>query len=231
MNGITVITPTGDRPLAFGLLRDYWINQKIEIHQWVIVDDGKTPLKTDLLPDFADYIRRDSSNDSGGHTIGLNISVGLQAVKYDNVLIMEDDDWYSPYYVTYMVDLLSKSDLVGLWGTNYYHVGVPGYREMGREDHAALSMTAFKKSFIPKIIESIPGDISVDMRIWCNNKGLLVDGRNRKLQVSIKGMPGRLNAGIGKITKYYTPDPGYKKLIEWCDDAQIYIGLMENHLV
>jgi hypothetical protein len=144
---------------------------------------------------------------------------------------MEDDDWYSSDYIMCMVEMLKRCELAGLWGTNYYHVGVPGYREMGREDHAALSMTGFKKSFIPKIIESTPGDISVDMRIWSNNKGLLVDGRNKKLQVSIKGMPGRLNAGIGKITKYYTPDPGYKKLFSWCDDAEVYIDLMERKLV
>ena len=167
----------------------YGRNTKID--QWVIVDDGKTPLETCLLPDYADYIRRDPSKDSGGHTIGLNLSVGLQAAKCDNVLIMEDDDWYSPFYVSLMVDLLSKSKLAGLWGTNYYHVKVPGWREMGRNTHAALSMTAFRKSFIPQIIKSIPGDISVDLRIWKNNKGLLVEGRNKKLQLSIKGMPGR----------------------------------------
>jgi len=232
MSEITVITTTGDRPLAFGLMRDYWIkNQTVKPDQWIIVDDGKTPLKTDLLPEFAEYIRRDPSNDTVGYTIGLNFSVGLQRVKHDNVLIMEDDDWYSNQYIVFMEYLLEKSELAGLWGTNYYHVKVPGWREMGRNTHAALSMTAFKKSLIPQIIKSIPGDISIDLRIWENNKGLLVEGRNRKLQLSLKGMPGRENAGVGKIEKHYTKDPGYKKLIEWCDDAQVYIGLIEKHLV
>jgi hypothetical protein len=44
-------------------------------------------------------------------------------------------------------------------------------------------------------------------------------------------MPGRLNAGVGKITKHHTIDPEYKKLKSWCDDADIYIDLMEKKLV
>jgi len=232
MNGITVITPTGDRPLAFGLLRDHWMkNQTVKPDQWIIVDDGISTFDTSLLPEYAEYFRREPKFNPFIHSIGLNLELALSKVKYDNILIMEDDDWYCNWYVEYMIELLKHGDLVGLWGTNYYHVGVPGYREMGRIDHAALSMTGFRKGFIPKIEKSIPGDISVDMRIWHNNKGLLVDGRNRKLQVSIKGMPGRLNAGIGKITKYYTPDTGYKKFFSWCDDAEIYIDLMEKKLV
>jgi hypothetical protein len=232
MNGITVITPTGDRSIAFGLLRDYWMkNQTVKPDQWIVVDDGINVFDTSLLPEYAEYFKRETTINPFVHSIGLNLELALSKVKYDNILIMEDDDWYSAGYISFIIDLLKSDELVGLWGTNYYHVGVSGYREMGREDHAALSMTGFKKNFIPKIVESVPGDISVDMRIWRNNKGLLVDGRNKKLQVSIKGMPGRLNAGIGKITKYYTPDMGYRKLKSWCDDAEIYIDLMEKKLV
>lgn len=232
MNSITVITPTGDRPLAFGLLRDHWMkNQTVKPDQWIIVDDGITPYNPSIIPEGAEYYRREPKPNPFIHSIGLNLELALSKVKHDNILIMEDDDWYSNQYIAFMKYLLENSDLAGLWGTNYYHVKVPGWREMGRETHAALSMTVFKKSFIPQIIKSIPGDISLDLRIWKNNKGLLVEGRNKKLQLSIKGMPGRENAGVGKITKHYKPDNGYGKLFSWCDDAQVYVDLMERNLV
>jgi hypothetical protein len=232
MSGITVITPTGDRPLAFGLLRDYWMkNQTVKPDQWIVVDDGATPYHPSVIPERSEYFRREPKLNPFVHSIGLNLELALSKVKHDNILIMEDDDWYCAEYISIMIGLLNKTDLVGIWGTNCYHVGVPGFREMGRNDHAALALTAFKRSFIPNVIKAIPGDISVDMRIWRNNSGILVDGRHKKMHVSMKGMPGRLNAGVGKITKHHTPDKEYKKLKEWCDDYEIYIDLMEKHLV
>jgi hypothetical protein len=206
-------------------------NQTAKPDQWIIVDDGVTEFNEENLPEFSEYYYRIPVRSADKHSIGSNLEIALRMVKFDKIIIMEDDDWYSPFYVSFMVELLSKSELAGLWGTNYYHVKVPGWREMGRNTHAALSMTAFRKSFIPQIIKSIPGDISIDLRIWKNNKGLLVEGRNKKLQLSIKGMPGRENAGVGKIQNRYTKDPEYKKLVEWCDDAQVYIDLMEKNLV
>ena len=229
---VTVVTPTGDRPLAFGLLRDHWMNnQTVKPDQWVVVDDGDVPYDTGKLPGYVEYIRRDPEKKVNGHSIGVNLDAGLLAASGDNILIMEDDDWYAPTYIECMVRLLEKDKLAGLWGTNYYHVKIPGYREMGRQTHAALSMTAFRGSFLPQILYSIPGNISIDLRIWQNNRGLLVDGRNKKLQCSIKGLPGRENAGVGKIEKYYKKDVEYKKLRQWCGDAEIYIDLMERGVV
>jgi len=232
VNGITVITPTGDRPLAFGLLRDRWMkNQIMKPDQWIIVDDGDTPYGTDGLPEYAHYIRKEKSKNESGYSIGRNLLAALSEVKCDDVLIMEDDDWYSNGYIFFMHSLLEQCDLVGLWGTNYYNVKVPGYREMGKNTHASLSQTAFNKSFIPNLIKSIPGNISIDLRLWKNNTGLLKNGRDLKLHCSIKGMPGRENAGIGGLIQYYKLDKDYLKLVQWCDDAEVYIDLMERKFV
>lgn len=248
MSGITVITPTGDRPLAFGLLRDYWMkNQTVKPDQWIIVDDGNTRYDTSSLPDYADYERVNptvapnivNKNDPipkqyirlKQHTIGTNLLHGLKKVKYDNVFIMEDDDWYSPYYLAYMKGLIIDSNLVGLWGTNYYNVSIRGYRTTSFPDRAALSMTGFKSSFIPNIIKVIDGDVSIDNRIWMSYDGKLVAGKQLKIQCSIKGLPGRRGAGVGHVNNKYTPDPELKMLYQWCDDASIYKNLMENKIV
>ena len=231
MNGITVITLTGDRPLSFGLLRDRWMkNQIVKPDQWIIVDDGKNKYNADNLPSYSEYIRRVNDNNKN-HSIGLNLKEALSKVRYENVLIMEDDDWYSPSYIYFMLNLLKEKSIVGLWGTNYYNVKIPGYREMGKNTHASLSQTAFNKSFIQNVIESIPGNISIDLRLWKNNKGFLIPGRDLKLHCSMKGMPGRENAGIGGLIQYYKLDKDYSKLVQWCDDAEVYIDLMERKFV
>jgi hypothetical protein len=206
--------------------------QTVQPDQWIIVDDGQKPYGTKGLPEYAEHIRRDPSNDPPGHTIGLNMAVALNHVRHEHVIMMEDDDWYSPYYLAYMTGLLIGHPLVGLWGTNYYHVKSRGWREMGRNGHAALAVTGFHNEMIPALRMVIPGDIQFDLRIWraYGNMGRLVAGRTLGMHCSMKGLPGRAGAGVGhkKRTGYYMPDLTYTKLRQWCKDADIYIAMMEG---
>ena len=52
---ITLITPTGDRPLAFALCQNWMRKQTVLPFQWVVVDDGKIPMKP-YVP--MEYVRR-----------------------------------------------------------------------------------------------------------------------------------------------------------------------------
>jgi hypothetical protein len=228
---ITVITPTGDRPEALALLRQWMTNQTRQPDQWLIIDDGQKPVKKREFAG-ATVIRRKPSKLDPPCTLGENLKAALPLVAHDKILIMEDDDWYGPEYIETMAQFLDAHDLVGISGTKYYHPGVPGFREMGRGDHASLSQTAFRKSYLPKIIEAIPFDssmpeypeCSVDMRIWkkANGRAHLVAGADKKLHCSIKGLPGRKGAGVGHDKKYYTKDKNLTKFREWCGDVEAY---------
>ena len=247
--GITVITPTGDRPFAFSLLRDRWMPaQRVQPDQWIIVDDGDVPYDTQGLPDYADYVRRSPSAsiekiEPGDeipkkyvklrqHTLGANLIAALDRVKCEHIFIMEDDDYYSPFYLAYMSGLINGHDCVGLWGTPYWHVLLMAYRVMSSRTGAALARMGFKKSFIPSVQKVCAGDVSIDSRICRRHRPHLVDGRHLNLHCSIKGMPGRRGAGVGHVNKNYTPDPDCVMLKRWCgEDAKVYLDLMERGFV
>lgn len=216
---VTVITPTGDRPEAIALLRRWMGKQTVKPRQWIIVDDGRTP-----LPPISEatVVRREPKPYDPRCTLGENLKAALPLVRHDKVLIMEDDDWYGAEYVETMVALLDDDDLVGLKETNYYHLGVPGIRKMKGQNHASLAKTAFKKSLIPAVLNAIPGDHSIDLRLWKRNKGKLVTADGQSLHVGIKGLPGRPGAGIGHIPKDYTIDGDYHDLKTICPEWETY---------
>ena len=231
---VTVITPTGDRPEALALLRRWMATQTRQPDQWLIIDDGKKRVKKEEFPG-ATVIRRRPRTDDPPCTLGENLKAAVPLVAHDKVLVMEDDDWYGPAYIETMAVLLDAHEVVGISGTNYYHPGIPGFREMGRGDHASLSQTGIRKSALPELLRAIPGDgvlpdCSVDLRLWknCNGNGHLITGEGLKLHCSIKGMPGRPGAGVGHDKRFYTVDPDLIKFNEWCGDVEAYRGFIKG---
>ena len=110
-NKITVITPTGDRPEALALLRRWLQHQTRQPDQWIIVDDGKTPVNPKHFP-TATVIRREPQAGEG-HTLSLNLTLALPQVQGEKVVIMEDDDFYGRDYLQTMADCLDEYELVG----------------------------------------------------------------------------------------------------------------------
>ena len=234
---ITVITPTGDRPEALALLRQWMSNQTRKPDQWLIINDGKKKIKSGEFPE-AEVYRRRPRKDDPACTLGLNLETAAPLIAHDKIIIMEDDDWYGPDYIATMAALLDGHDLAGIAGTKYYHPGIPGYREMGRGDHASLSQTAFRRSYLPEVLNAIPFDpslsqfpeCSVDMRLWvkANGTGHLVPGADKKLHCSIKGLPGRPGAGVGHDKRFYKQDKDLSKFREWCGDVEAYRGFIKG---
>jgi hypothetical protein len=231
-----VITPTGDRPEALALLRR-WVSRQIrQPDQWLIVDDGQVPVDAARFPG-ATVIRREPQADDPPCTLGKNLAAALALVAHDKVIVMEDDDWYGPEYIETLAGLLDVHELAGIWGTKCYHPGVPGWKDMGREDHASLSQTGFRKSLIPDVFEAIPGDgklpdCSVDLRLWWNHnqgRGFLLPGADRRLHCAIKGLPGRAGAGCAHERRLFQVDSDLKKFREWCDDPDIYLNIISRN--
>ena len=232
---VTVITPTGDRPEALSLLGRWMDSQTYPPDQWIIVDDGQVPVNPEEYPG-AQVIRREPEQNKC--TLGDNLLAAVPAIEHDKILIMEDDDWYGPGYVQFMAEQLNYHDLVGIWGTKYYDLRIPGYRDMGRNDHASLSQTAFHRDFLPYFEQFIPGDCSVDLRLWFRKnhagdnikspRGFLIPGEDKQLHCSIKGMPGRAGAGCGHDRRYYTCDSDLTKLHEWCTEVEAYRTYLEE---
>lgn len=76
--GITVITCTGDRPETFELIKKWMKAQTITPAQWIVVDDGKIPIK--VTREF-EYYRRIPKESDYLHTLCLNLLTALIIFK------------------------------------------------------------------------------------------------------------------------------------------------------
>ena len=143
---VTLITPTGDRIEAFELCRRWMSLQTKGQFQWIVVDDGYTPLP-DYLQAGTEYVRREPK-EGENHTLPLNLKLAVSLIKGNKILIIEDDDYYGPDYIAIMSEWLDKFQLVGECCARYYHVPTMRYRRIGYSQHASLSQTGFRAELI-----------------------------------------------------------------------------------
>ena len=242
--GITAITPTGDRPLAFRLCQQWMANQTRKPDQWVIVDDGKVPMVPDLdwynatMPGVALGIRREPRPDDPQHTLVANLKAAFPLITGNKILIMEDDEYYAPEYIAEMARRLDSHEVVGIMKAKYYHLPTGGCFQIGNRSHASLAETGFRRSFLPELEKLWDGDTSLDMRIWkkADGRGRLFDDRDKPLYVGIKGLPGRAGIGAGhnpELSIYHnskdTPDRATLKA--WAPkDYPVYLDIISGKL-
>jgi len=240
---VTAITLTGDRPEAFSLCRRWMEHQTRRPDQWIVVDDGQTP----LADQPGCYIRREPQPADPAHTMLLNMGIALERVEGDVVLIMEDDEYYAPGYIAAMVERLARHEVVGIGRSKYYNVQNGSYLKDCNMDNASLAQTAFRSSFIPEFKALLAGDQYIDMRLWklvgnvqelrwnnndagpdrtINGRGYIFDDGDNHLYVGIKGMPGRNGIGWGHLPRhphYKLRDQDRKILRRWMGaDAECY---------
>ena len=238
MNGVTLITCTGGRPESLARCAKYVARfenpDRLSIH-WVVVDDGPF-INTDALPLPDDrklmYVRPRHRWQPGMNTLAMNLLEAIPFVMHDNILFIEDDDWYSPLYMRRQLELLRGAKIVGEQPSRYYHVPSRRWRVM-HGPHASLCQTGIHASLLPllKSVCELRPDF-VDIRLW-NASPLRDRAITRRLDdathcVGMKGLPGRTGIGIG-----HRPDLGTgwwsdirdQKLREWLGDgADLYIG-------
>jgi len=195
---ITIITPTGDRPILFRLCEQWMSRQTRAYYQWIVVDDGKIPTHTTL---GQDYVRREPSKDDPPHTLGANLRVALPLIKNDHVIIIEDDDYYHPMHLEQTDDLLDLYDLVGVNNIDYYNITTYSWRKLQSPQHSSLCQTGFTKDIIPHIASCLNSH-EIDRTIWSTFKG------NKHLAdtsrvVGMKGLPGRHGQRYGHTLDLY----------------------------
>jgi len=134
--------------------------------------------------------------------------------------MIEDDDYYTPRYLSTMVERLKGYFLVGEIKTIYYNVTLRGYIPNHNVRWASLFQTALTPEVIP-VLSNVCRNrhIFVDMylfkdmfKISRSKVNLFVDGN---LAIGIKGLPGRWGIGMGhRKTSRLIPDPDFTKLKE-----------------
>ncbi len=236
---ITVITPTGDRPLAFALCRQWMKHQTLQPDQWIVVDDGKRPLKPSAP---MQYVRREPRPDDPEHTLILNLKTAMPLIKGDNVMIIEDDEYYASEYIEEMARRLNQHEVAGIGRSKYYHLPSGGNWQTKNTAHASLAETGFRDSFLPEFKELLnKNTIHLDFDIWKKaiEKGrgfLFIDSDKKPLYVGIKGLPGRCGIGIGhnpnhSIYRRHPHDLSRNILKQWIPkDHEVYMDVLNGKL-
>jgi len=243
-NGFTVITPTGDRPIAFALSRKWMACQTVKPKRWVIIDDGKIPMDLGELRSYEYYVRREPQPNDPKHTLVVNVKESLPFIEGDKVLFWEDDEYYAPAYLEKMIKKLTSFSVVGIGCAKYYHLITGGYIEHQNMEHASLAQTGFDISVLPMIKSCVDKGMEkdwLDCNIWREVQrskrsddpisSMIFRDTDNPLFVGMKGLPGRFGIGIGHKTDSYKnhDDADRSKLKEWMPhDYPAYLDLLKE---
>ncbi len=233
---ITAITPTGDRPLALALCKHWMEMQTVRPDQWIVVDDGKVPVKP---PPGAEYVRRMPSRKDTVYTLVANLKKAIPYVKGNKILIIEDDEYYAPTYIERMSQELETHEVAGIIQAKYYHLPSGGNVQIANVKHASLAQTGFRASFLSTFDKLLyTHSPYLDARLWATalptGRGYLFPDTGQLLYVGMKGMPGRTGIGTGHTTAMYNnnfDDIHRKVLKKWIPrDYQIYLDILSGKL-
>lgn len=189
---LTLITPTGDRPEAFALCERWISRQRYQGEiQWIVVDDGHTPTKCTM---GQLYIQREPMD---GHTLCANLREAIPHIRGDRLLIIEDDEYYGPDYLSVMTAQLQHADFVGERASKYYFVRERKWIQYPAWHHVALCRIGMQSAVYMDLKRAV-GDSdhpSVDQRLWnywTGSRRVWMDERgDMRLGVGMKGLPGR----------------------------------------
>jgi hypothetical protein len=207
---LNLLTVTGERPDAFAICQKWMQRQTYEGRvEWIIVDDGR--VESNMIyqppPDWSVvFARPEQKWQPGMNTQAANLRAGLELIGDGPVVIIEDDDWYSPDWLAACAAGLKSADLFGECFAIYYNVASRVRLDISNANHASLCATAMKGAAIDALREQVErAPKFIDLKLWNEFNGTKAL-RNPRLEkrrhvVGIKGMPGRANIGIGHELK------------------------------
>jgi glycosyltransferase involved in cell wall biosynthesis len=137
----------------------------------------------------------------------------LRGKDLDVIALMEDDDWYSPEYLDFMIAKWQehgKPDIFGTAYTIYYHIKLGAYFTMYHQDRASAMNTLIK----PDLDINWPVDHEpfTDTHLWGTIKGS-VFMPEKVIAVGMKhgiGLCGG-RSHVDKLHRYTQKDEGFLK--------------------
>jgi hypothetical protein len=229
-DGVTLITCTSDRPEAFRFVERCMARQDFSgPAQWIVVDDGEQFVECTL---GQQHIRRQypRSRPSPEQSYLANLLRATEhgMIQHDNVLFIEDDNWYAPSYVRELCAMLETCDLAGFGNARYYHLPSTQWKTMGNRKHAGFGSTGWRHSVTP-IVRRHATRWNFDITIWRHETALTTLIRpESELVVGLKGFPGKHGLGVGHRMTNGSVDEFGDVLSAWVghDDAEYLTDLM-----
>ncbi len=198
----TTITCTSDRPVAFELCEKFLSRQTLQPAQMLVLDDGEVPVVPTIGQEHHHWPEM-RGRGSMVRKIRRALAEGL--VTGDAIAFIEDDDWFSPDWLRFCAEGLSRVRLFGEGRALYYTVRGRYWFAHHNMEHASLCSTAIHRDAFPWLATQL--DVSecpfLDVRLWkkppCSSH--VSDPQrgagNRRRSIGIKAMPGRTGYGGG----------------------------------
>jgi hypothetical protein len=198
---VTVITPTGARPEAFAECVKHARSQDYEGEvTWIVIDDGPEAMPTPEVSGWkVIHIRPEPLWQPGQNTQARNMRIGLKLAE-GNVIVMEDDDWYAPWWVRSCVERLAHHPLIGESHSEYYNLKSGSVTPCRNARHASLCSTAFRDHITESFLDICQtAHKYLDMVLWRQHahEGKLYRPEPERGVRGIKGYPGRPGIGMG----------------------------------
>ena len=130
---------------------------------------GNQTMRADIIELVDDLPINDRCDITWRYRIGYD---RLRNKELDCILLMENDDWYSPTYIETMVNKWVKAGKPEIIGTNYtiyYHIGINKHFTMNHQLRASAMNTLLK----PDLNFNWPVDHEpyTDLHLWKTLKG------------------------------------------------------------
>ena len=203
---LTLLTTTGCRPEAWAICEKLMLRQDYDGDvRWVVVDDGEIQQPITFKRDkwLLEVVKPSHVWKIGANTQQKNLIAGLRHIsESENLVIIEDDDYYAPNYLTTVSGLLNNSNLIGQSGSKYYNVKTKKHRQLSNVFHSSLCSTAMKGDAIAffKTVCQSKKEL-IDVELWRRYKGKKQLYR-ADCVIGIKGLPGRDGIGIGHKSSF-----------------------------
>lgn len=232
---VSLITITANRPFCFNIC-ERWLSRMLENYrgeaQLIVVDGGEERVKPTLGQEYYQLPFEPTPLVSFWN----NLEEALKHVKHNIVGFIEDDDYYSPFFLARTLALFSKkfrANIVGEGNARYWHVPSRSYVANNNKHHASLCQTFLGGPMVDafrKVAASRSGPY-LDMVIWRLPSAVrVVELSPQPWCVGMKGMPGRGGFVPGHKEGWYrNRDVSGDKLRSWIGaDAELYLEMSEN---
>lgn len=209
---IDIITPSGDRPLQFSLCVEWMKRQNFtdSVH-WIVVDDsiyGNYDISG--LPDSWEvtHLKPKIDRTPDYSTQGKNLSLALDHVKYDKIIMVEDDDYYSSGWLKLCSENLDTYGMFGIKNLVNYNLNNRTwlYKQYAGRNNNPMCTTSLRSDLIPELKKICEANEDMfDHLLWeCKNTFYLKEFRIPPV-IGVKGLPGRR----GMTTKHRRILPNY----------------------
>lgn len=226
---LTLLTATGCRQAAWEICERLMMAQTYAGRvRWIIVDDGPEMQTVRFQREgwTVEIIRPDHVWTPGQNTQALNLLAGLAVVPSNaRLLVIEDDDYYGPEWLSTVDHWLCSHDLVGEGMARYYNVCTQKYKQLNNGVHASLCSTGMRGHAIDAFRKCCKPDVQyIDLTLWRTYPGAKCVHKHTQHTVGTKGLPGRMGIGMGHKDTFGQPDKGGAVLRQWVGDemAGIY---------